>query len=55
MTITPRSVFREITWAKNTFGLDVAKDAMPVSYFPLDYLMRRGNDSLSAWYSLRVN
>ncbi len=29
------------TWGKNTFGWDAAKDAMPVSYFRLDDLMRR--------------
>lgn len=43
------------TWTKNTFELDVAKGAMPVLYFHLDYLMGHDSDLLSAWYTLRVN
>ncbi len=31
-----------------------SNDTMPVSYFRLDYPMRRESDSLPAWYTLRV-
>ncbi len=43
LTITSRSVFREIIKKikKNTFGLDVARDAMVVSLYHLDDVMRR--------------
>ncbi len=40
---------------KEHFRLDVAKNAIPASYFRLDELIRRENNLLSAWYTLRVN